>query len=74
MAESFYVNCIKQNEITVKYYCYAIDHGTTSFTGIYDHDILELDRRQQILYGKTRKSRRSSRRKGFRKQGNHLHC
>jgi len=29
-----------------------IYHGTTSFTGIHDHDILELDRRQQILYGK----------------------
>jgi predicted transposase YdaD len=29
-----------------------IYHGATSFTGIHDHDILELDRRQQILYGK----------------------
>jgi len=29
-----------------------IYHGTTSFTGIHDHDTLELDRRQQILYGK----------------------
>ncbi len=29
-----------------------IYHGTTSFTGIHDHDILKLDRRQQILYGK----------------------
>ncbi len=28
-----------------------IYHGATSFTGIHDHDTLELERRQQILYG-----------------------
>ena len=29
-----------------------IYHGTTTFTGIHDHDKLELDLRQQKLYGK----------------------
>ena len=29
-----------------------IYHGTTTFTGIHDHDKLELDTRQQKLYGK----------------------
>ncbi len=31
-----------------------IYHGTTTFTGIHDHDKLELDTRQQKQYGKSR--------------------
>ena len=31
-----------------------IYHGTTTFTGIHDHDKLELDMRQQKQYGKSR--------------------
>ena len=31
-----------------------IYHGTTTFTGIHDHDKLELDKRQQKQYGKSR--------------------
>ena len=52
-----YATPVKVISVNIIYFDFGhgtdyIYHGTTTFTGIHDHDKLELDIRQQKLYGK----------------------
>ncbi len=45
-----YASLVKVISVNILYFDFG--HGTTTFTGIHDHDKLELDLRQQKLYSK----------------------